>query len=125
METEITFKKTIGYGLLPLCFSVLVLFIRDSFFLIGIAQFFVGGIQLLIAVVKTLFYGFSKEAFPYVLKFYWAAVLIYCIIGFIGAAILEYLEIDHELLMNIGLIYLVSAWTIAVYHFKHIMLLKM
>lgn len=125
METQINFRAVIGYCILPVLFSLLVLFVRDSFFLIGIVQFFVGCLQVLIAIVKTLFFAFGKEAFPSVLRYYWIVVFIYFITGFVGALMLNYLDIDHELYVTVGLIYLVSAWGIAVYHFKHIMLLKM
>lgn len=124
METQIDIKKVGIYLIIPLLVSLALMLEKGTFVLIGLIQFFIGIIQVLVAIVKTLVYSFNKEIFPQELKFYWIAVLIYFVGGSIGALALNYLEIDEEIVLKIGLIYFSLAWSIAVYHFKHIMLLK-
>lgn len=125
MGTEIDLKKVGMYLIIPLVVSVALMIEKGTFVLIGLVQFFIGIIQVLVAIVKTLVYSFNKEVFPQVLKFYWIAVLVYFVGGSIGGLALNYLEIDEEIILKVGLIYFSLAWSIAVYHFKHIMLLKL
>jgi len=124
METEIDLKKAGIYLMIPLILSLILMAEQGAFIIIGIIQFFVGLIQVLIAFVKTIIYAFNKSTFPEVLKYYWIAVLIYFVAGALGALALNYLEIDEEIITKVALIYFTLAWTIALYHFKHIMLLK-
>jgi len=125
METQIDLKKLGVYLIIPLIVSLALMVEQGTFVLIGVVEFFIGAIQVLVAFVKTIIYLFNKEVFPQVLKFYWIAVLIYFVVGSIGALALNYLEIDEEIVLKVGLIYFSLAWSIAVYHFKHIMLLKL
>lgn len=125
METAIDLKKLGAYLIIPFVLSLLLITEPGAFIIIGIVQFFVGLIQVTVALIKTIVYAFNKSSFPEVLKYYWIAVSVYFIAGIIGVFILEYLEIEKELVTKIALVYFALAWTIALYHFKHIMLLKL
>lgn len=124
METEIDLKKIGLYLIIPSILSAILLYEKGAFILIGLVQFFVGLIQVLISVIKTLIYTFNSSPFPAELKFYWLGVLLYFVIGALGAGAMAYLEIGEELITPIALVYFTLAWTIALYHFRHIMLLK-
>lgn len=125
METEIDLKKMGVYLIIPFVLSLLLLIEPGAFIIIGIVQFFVGLIQVTVALIKTIVYAFNKSSFPAVLKYYWIAVTVYFVMGMLGAFALDYLEIEKELITKVALIYFTLAWTIALYHFKHIMLLKL
>jgi len=124
METEIDLKKVGLYLIIPFILSTLLLIANGSFVFIAVIQFLVGLVQVFISIVKTLVYAFNSSKFPIELKFYWLAVLLYFVLGGLGTGILNYLEIDSEVIADLGLIYFALAWTIALYHFKHIMPLK-
>lgn len=124
METEIDLKKVGLYLIIPSVLSAILLYEKGFFILIGIVQFLVGLIQVLISIIKTIVYAFNSSPFPAELKFYWLGVLLYFVIGFLGAGAMAYLEIGEEIITPIALVYFTFAWTLALYHFRHIMLLK-
>ncbi len=125
METEIDLKKIGLYLIIPSVLSALLLYANGLFVLVGVVQFLVGLIQVLISIVKTLVYVFNSSPFPAELKYYWLGVLLYFVIGGLGAGAMAYLEIGEEIVTEIALMYFALAWTLALYHFRHIMLLKM
>lgn len=124
MNAEIDLKTVGVYLILPILISTVLLMERGSFIIIAIVQLLLMVIQVLIALIKTIIYAFNNGPFPEVLKQYWFVIVIYILCGVVGGLALHYLELDEEVITDAALIHFALAWVVILYHFKHIILLK-
>lgn len=124
MKRDIETKQLKMYLLISLIAGILLSIFKELFGLVGYLQFFVGVIQVFIALFKTIVIYVKHHAFPLSLKYYWIAVSVYFLIMSIGGYTLNWLNCSSDLMSTIGLFYLGLAWGIAYYHFKHILTLK-
>lgn len=125
MKYSITLKQFNTYLLFPIV-VIIATFIEVNIYLpIGFLEYWIGIIQLVWSLILTIYIIYKKAVFPNELKFYWKLVVIYflVIIVFIGIWILFKSEND-PVIFKILFCYSLLAIPIAIYHFKHIMFLK-
>ena len=124
MKTTINLKQIKNYVLIAVTTGLLFSVFKVLFALVGYIQFFVGVAQVFIALLKTIIMYAKHRSVPLPLKHYWITVAIYFVLMVFGGYALHWFNSSNDILSNIGLFYLGLAWGIAVYHFKHILFLK-
>ena len=124
MKTTISLKQIKNYVLIAVTTGLLFSVFKVLFALVGYIQFFVGVAQVFIALLKTIMIYAKHRSVPLPLKHYWITVGIYFVIMALGGFVINWLNCSNDILSTIGLFYLGLAWGIAVYHFKHILFLK-
>ena len=125
MNTTINFKQIKNYVLIAVVVGLLFSVFKVLFALVGYLQFFVGVVQVFIALLKTIIIYAKHRSVPLPLKYYWATVGIYFVIMALGGFVVNWLNCSNDITSIIFLFYLGVAWGIAVYHFKHILFLKL
>lgn len=124
MNTEIDLKTLGIYSIMPIIISAVLLMEKGSFIIIAMVQLLLVMIQVLIALIKSIVYAVSNVSFPVVLKNYWLALVIYILCGVMGGLILNYLEVEEEIITNTALVHFALAWAVILYHIKHVIPLK-
>lgn len=124
MNANINLKQIKKYVLIAVAVGLLFSVFKVLFAFVGYLQFFVGVAQVFIALLKTIIIYAIHHSVPLPLKYYWATVGIYFVMMALGGFVINWLNCSNDILSTIGLFYLGLAWGIAVYHFKHILFLK-
>jgi membrane associated rhomboid family serine protease len=121
METTVTKKQLQNYLFIAILTGLVGVF---AFILLGYFEFFVGSIQLIFALIKTIYQYIRDKSISRNMKLYWKIVFFYFLTMVLLSLIISNFITNSNHTDFFWSFYISTAWGIAIYHFRHIMFPK-